>query len=1240
MPRRRPLAAALTLALVAPVSALTASVATAAPAHSASAHSASAHPWSTTTGVAASASTAPGASSLGAKRLPRPTPAKGAGRAHDPHTVLVRFKGTAGSGTRDRAVKRRGASLGRTLPGTSFVTVHTSGAADELASRLATDPSVAEVSLDYVREASATPNDPGYTYGDQDYLKTVRLPGAWDRSKGSLGTVVAVLDSGVNGRHPDLTGRTVAGWNAVSNVGIAAGAASDDYGHGSMVAGIIAAETNNGEGIAGVAWNARVMPVKVLNSRGQGTDSDVIEGINWAVGHGARIINLSLGGSTDNPALHTAIRSAVAKGAVVVVAAGNTGDDAPQYPAAYSEVIAVGATDNTGALTDFSTHGSWVDLAAPGWAITSTGRPDSQGNLYYVGDGTSFSAPIVSGVVALMRAKTPSMTPAQVLARLRATARDAGPRGIDPYYGAGLLDATNALGGGYAADLPLPGAGANEPDDTPTRAVGFETSGTSHGSIGIEGDLDWRRYDFPSRRTVTFTVAPPYYDASVPQNVDPVLAVYDENLRLIAQVDQKAEGQPETVTVRVPGTTYLTVRNANGSRVGDPRYYSVTVEQGAAGVLNPGAAFATSTSYGPLAYGDVTGDGRGDVVAGVATSPATSQLDVMAQASIGGLTAPVHYATSEGSLVRNVATGDVDGDGLRDVVVSTAVGIQVFRQTAGHVLAAPVVVPDTADTTFVAAADLDGDGRADLVSTTATEASTEVSVLHPQPNGSWTRELLDTTDGSVRRGTVVIGDLDGDARPDVAVNQFGSVLVLHQRAGGWEATTHSLPTDTGASGIVIADVNGDGRLDLATAGGGNRPSSRLVVWRQQADGTLPAAPTSTEIPDIPASLAAADLTGDGRTDLVATHSGFATVSVLEQRSDGTLRPASGSFTSYISHYDPTALAVGDVTGDGRVDAVVAPNTGVEVLSNAGGLTPTVAPQFVRSTWPADFGSGLPVTTTPTVTFVRDVVGSTVTASTVRLVNGRTGAAVPATVTYDAARRTATVKPSTPLYDWAPYRLTVSGVKDTTGASMTTAYSSTFRTTDLAPAAVGAFRATGALRAATLTWTAPHANDIDRFIVRMAPSSTPPSSVTAGTSAYSGTATRATVSLAQGTTYSFRIWARDRTGHYSPSSWGRLVGTVESMTSNVTSVRKGYPVTLSGRIVRKDTGKAVAGATMQLYWRRVGSATWTLTAVRTSSSTGTFSYAHKPGASVDYMWVYRGSSALVGSSSALRRVTVR
>jgi len=190
--------------------------------------------------------------------------------------------------------------------------------------------------------------------------------------------------------------------------------------------------------------------------------------------------------------------------------------------------------------------------------------------------------------------------------------------------------------------------------------------------------------------------------------------------------------------------------------------------------------------------------------------------------------------------------------------------------------------------------------------------------------------------------------------------------------------------------------------------------------------------------------------------------------------------------------------------------------------------------------------------------------------------------------------------------------------------------------------VGSFKAAGALRAATLTWTAPTPaiTDLDRYIVRMATGSTPPSSPTTGTAVYSGTALSAKVTLAQGTTYSFRIWVKDRAGHYSPALSTRLVGTAETITSNVTSLTYGGWVTVGSKLTRRDTGGALAGVPVQLYWRKVGTTAWNLLTTRTSSSTGTMSFAHKPVGSVDYMWIYRGSTAYVGSGSALRRVGVR
>jgi len=158
---------------------------------------------------------------------------------------------------------------------------------------------------------------------------------------------------------------------------------------------------------------------------------------------------------------------------------------------------------------------------------------------------------------------------------------------------------------------------------------------------------------------------------------------------------------------------------------------------------------------------------------------------------------------------------------------------------------------------------------------------------------------------------------------------------------------------------------------------------------------------------------------------------------------------------------------------------------------------------------------------------------------------------------------------------------------------------------------------------------------------MATGPTPPSGVTTGTGVYSGPGTSVSVpNLVQGTTYSFRIWARDRSGKDSPSSSRTLVGTAETMSSTVTSLTYGGAVTLSSRLTRRDTGGAIAGVPIQLYWRKVGTAAWNLMSTRTSSSTGTVSFAHKPSTSVEYMWVHRGSTSFVGSSSAVLRVGVR
>ncbi|MEV0153011.1 S8 family serine peptidase [Micromonospora sp. NPDC050686] len=501
-----------------------------------------------------SAQAAPSADLSTTIRSPRP---EHAGTGFDPHAVLVRFKPGASKAARDAALSRRAARVDSAVRGTGYVKVRTDGSATELLAALRADPAVATATLDHRRRAAARPNDPAMADDQFWALNALRLPKAWDYVKGSTSQVIAVVDTGVNTGHEDLVGRTVPGWNALNP----AAAPVDDNGHGSMVAGIAAANTDNGKGIAGVAWIGRVMPVKVLDADGIGYDSDIAAGITWAADHGAKVVNLSLAGPDDNPALHEAISYANDKGAVVVAAAGNEGTGAAQYPAAYPEVLAVGATDNGGNLTDFSSHGDWLDLTVPGLNIHSTGL----GQSYPVVDGTSFSAALVSGIAALVRTKYPDFPPNRVRERLTATARDAGPRGLDPYYGYGWVDAFRAVGStGTSLAVPLPEMYPAEPNDVPVRATPMGAIETWD-RINTGGDVDWFRFDATMRKGITLTLRPSDSSA-LSHNPDLAMTLYDANLRRLAAADATGKSGTEQLTATVEaGRHYVAVRNNNGS---------------------------------------------------------------------------------------------------------------------------------------------------------------------------------------------------------------------------------------------------------------------------------------------------------------------------------------------------------------------------------------------------------------------------------------------------------------------------------------------------------------------------------------------------------------------------------------------------------------------------------------------------------------------------------------------------
>ena len=319
------------------------------------------------------------------------------------------------------------------------------------------------------RETYAVPNDP--SFGSQWGLSKINCPAAWDRTTGAPGIVVAVIDTGVDLDHPELAPLLVPGTDMVDLGPTPTPPAGfrfegdfqgrdnvpqDEVGHGTHVAGTIACLSNNTVGVAGVTWNCRVMPVRVLarivnianpsDVRGTGSAADIAAGIRWAVDNGARVLNLSLGGTSDTMVERDAIAYAIAHGVVVCAAMGNGGlAAAPSFPAAYPDVVAVGAIDQADHRASFSQVGAHIDIAGPGVGILST----VWDNGFTTMSGTSMASPHVAGVAALVLSINPSLTSAQAADILRQTARPLRDNPGDPVpnnnYGFGCVDAQAAV---------------------------------------------------------------------------------------------------------------------------------------------------------------------------------------------------------------------------------------------------------------------------------------------------------------------------------------------------------------------------------------------------------------------------------------------------------------------------------------------------------------------------------------------------------------------------------------------------------------------------------------------------------------------------------------------------------------------------------------------------------------------------------------------------------------------------
>lgn len=349
------------------------------------------------------------------------------------------------------------------------------------------------VEPDYVRTASV--NDPYLSY--QWHMDAVGASNAWTMSTGA-GTIVAVIDTGVSSGPNDGIGSLVAGYDFANNDSDA----SDDNGHGSHVAGTIAQATNNGAGVAGLAYGASIMPIKALDRSGSGYTSDVVDGINYAVNQGADVINMSLGSSSYSSSEAAAVYNAYLSGVFVASASGNAGSSSVDYPGGYTGSVAVGATGYGDYRVGYSNRGSALDLVAPGGdtSVDYNGDGYSDGVLqetftrnswsFQFFQGTSMAAPHVAASAALLMANGATAQEAQDA--LEATAVDLGSSGWDSSYGHGLIQADAALAyfGGGTSPVDADGDGYDTTSDCDDSDSSVNPGEAEICGDGIDQDCD------------------------------------------------------------------------------------------------------------------------------------------------------------------------------------------------------------------------------------------------------------------------------------------------------------------------------------------------------------------------------------------------------------------------------------------------------------------------------------------------------------------------------------------------------------------------------------------------------------------------------------------------------------------------------------------------------------------------------------------------------------------------------
>jgi hypothetical protein len=923
---------------------------------------------------------------------------------------------------------RAGARIKHAAGRTGWTTLDTSDAVAAKA-RLERDPAIAKVEYSTIGHALTVPNDPVYASAQKDYLAMLRMDRAWDLSMGA-GVNVGVLDTGVDFTHPDMSGRFADfGFNAVTGGGFP----YDDFGHGTMTSGIIAANINNGRGIAGIAPQSKIYPVKVLDANGSGTSAMLVDGLENIVSLDPslrpKVVSMSIGGYGDHDVICQAVQDVIDQDIVVVVSAGNSFDETVEFPSGCPGTVTVSATTHTGALASFSTYGTQVNISAPGEDITSTTLTPVFPGDYGAASGTSFSAPMVAGVAALIRSQHPEFDAQQTKDRLLQTARDIGPPGIDKAFGHGIVDPVAALGGAPLAPHPLLVA---DNDNTPATAAALATN-TAHGAfLAPETDEDWYSLSLgPGWYVVNLPVGP---DGSGYPAWSPSVELYDTSDDLLAAsrnymplygffiFDIGSLFEPLRFHVASPATYRLRVRNVAGNAV--PYTISV-VPTSAPSVIAakpmqiplPVPFAATS-----VAVGNLDSDGRADVALLMGDNAYFCDgLAVMHQTPEHGLSFPDLLPIGDTLWCppfspavpgRGLVVGDANGDGLDDALLPVTGGVEVIPQTPGVALDPGLAqLVSTGPVNQVAVGNVDGDTHPDLV--TASAAGVQVY---------WGMSLVSpSTITSTSATSVAVGDVAGDAKPDiVATTATGVGLVVSD--GSHPSAFSSTVSLSNARGVAIDSA---AKRVVVTEHG----SPGNVLTYNVTGGALQTPPASVTVGNKPGPIGVGDLDGDNVADAVTAYDAQTVLGFVPSATGTEVHTGwSGLFPAPATN-DVRAIAVGDVLRAGGSEGVIATSDGFTVLRHRlDNLTTDHGSRLLDNVVPAALATGVAGADPITLTLTHAATNAD--GTTVRLLD-KDGATVAANV---AGTTTVTLTPTSPLPDGA-YTIAVDSLHDATGDTL-------------------------------------------------------------------------------------------------------------------------------------------------------------------------------------------------------------